>query len=176
MTPSYLLKTISNELGILGRGSNAAIFDSIVQRLKISRQAIVIDEFDTLLGNRRELEMVDGLRQLQDAAGVPLVAVGEEKIESKLDRYGRFLSRIIRRVEFGGISELDGLILASELVQGISIGRELVVHLLKKANYGIREYCVMLSQAEDLARNAGLSLVSLEDWKVGVRLPEGREA
>ena len=100
--PRDLLGGICREFGIEPEYRTVARFDQVVRELKRRGQPLYIDEFDYLLKNSANLDVV---RDLHDLSSIPIIAIGMEQALGKLEKYGQFWSRILP----GGIVEFNPL-------------------------------------------------------------------
>jgi len=169
-TPNYMLRAIISELGGKPSNANGIMFDKIARLLREQGgRGVIIDEFDCFFGNKRELELIDGLRQLHDAAGTTFVLVGEHQINLKIAKYERLEGRVSRWINFEAIDRNDAVKLAKALVEDCTLEPALIDRLLAQSRGLVREYCVLLNRAEQVARQNGLKTVSLEWWTQTVR-------
>jgi DNA transposition AAA+ family ATPase len=107
-TELWMLQDMCFHLGLQPiPGRKKPCFELIRDRLKITGQAMIIDEADKL--SDRLLEVI---RDLADITRVPFALVGEEQIKSNVQKERRRWSRTLRCVEFGPISARDILFFA----------------------------------------------------------------
>jgi DNA transposition AAA+ family ATPase len=97
------LRAICRELGEKEPPRNKTdCYGLILERLSGRHKPFVLDEADKL--SHRHLEII---REIANATGAPFVLLGEEELETLLQRNRRVWSRIYQKVEFEGIGAPD---------------------------------------------------------------------
>lgn len=159
-TPSSLLESICNELGIGKRQGNANAVEDIVQRLAETRRPLFIDEADYLVTKRM---LIETLRDIHDLAEVPVVLIGMHKFRTKLSGLKQLTGRIAQWVEFEPSTLADAQLLANELAE-VKVHADLVRKLHEAASGEVRRMVVGLGRIEQFARARGLDAIGAAEW------------
>jgi DNA transposition AAA+ family ATPase len=154
-----LLRALCGALGVEARRSNAAKFDAIVGSLRAMPRALAIDEADRL----RDERCIEVLRDIHDAAGVPVVLAGMPSLARRLAAFPQVERRLAARLEFGRCGADDAARLAAELCEA-DLEPALVerMHALTGGSVGLA--VVALGRFERLAREKREKLVTLAMW------------
>jgi AAA domain len=96
-SPTIMCKTICRELGIQPSGSAAEMVDRIIERMVITNKALFIDEADYLLWQK---PLIECIRDLHDASNVPIILIGMQGIEIKVQKYRQLQRRLAQNVKF----------------------------------------------------------------------------
>jgi len=109
-TTKNLYKSLAGKLRVRGvptTASRAVLFSLLVERLSESRRMLVIDEADGL-----DLAAFNGLRQLHDQTGSPVVLAGRPNLERRIEATRRrdeigasVAGRLILRMHLGETTE-----------------------------------------------------------------------
>ncbi len=100
---TMLYKAIANELtGFCSRTFEGNLAQ-IKEATRIYRKLIIIDEADRL-----PLKMIEGLRNLNEYCGAPVMLVGEESLVGKMETLPRLKSRIRKpQIVFKALNQVD---------------------------------------------------------------------
>jgi DNA transposition AAA+ family ATPase len=129
------LKLESHNLHTLMRAAKAA--------LRRYPFPLIIDESDMLFElNGRATEnaqrKVETIRELYDATGVPVLFIGEERLDTKTRQWERLHSRISEWVRAPAADLDDARLLAPVYAPGLQVADDLLDHLVKKTRGSVR--------------------------------------
>jgi len=155
-----LLSAICYELGFEAPRSPSQKLEEIIARLREKPYPLFIDEADYLTRDGRMLEV---LRDIHDITGVPVMLIGMEAFERKLERHPQFARRVTQRVEFKPCDLADATQVAKELCE-VEVAPDLIkkMHTRTKGSVGL--IAVALDAFEALARDNNWKAVSAEQW------------
>ena len=159
-TPSTMLARVMHELGAAPMQRRAQMLDYIIGSLQQSQRPLFVDEADYLLS---DATMLESLRDVHDLAGVPVVLIGMDKINTRLVHRQQLTSRISQWVEFLP-SDLEDARTLTDTVCEVGIDDELLATLHREAKGSVRRMVVGLSRIEALAKANGWAQVSAEQW------------
>lgn len=129
--------------------------------LEIRPALICVDEADYLIRRIAHHDLLNVLRDLTDETGAIIILISVNQLARHLATPGPFLetisSRIGNQVEFKRPSLADAGMLARELVEGVTFGRDLVSYCLRASAGSIRLLLRLYAEIEGGARRAGLS-------------------
>ena len=91
ISPKWLLTEIVKELDEVPCYTSQRLFEQIEDKLKHNPKILVVDEIDYLFSNRHTIET---LRDIHDKLGIPILLVGMELADKKLQKYGHINDRI----------------------------------------------------------------------------------
>lgn len=158
-TAAGLLEDLCAALGVPQHNSNKKTVDRIVTRLGETETALFVDEADYLV---RKRDLIETLRDIHDAAFVPVVLIGEDKMPEKIAHIDRLADRMVERVHFVPLELEDAQLIADKLCE-VTIKPDLV-ELLNRETRGVaRLYKNRLRDLEQLARARDLKSLSLAD-------------
>jgi DNA transposition AAA+ family ATPase len=158
MSLPSMLRAIAFELGVDGGRSKDECFTAIVRSLKDSGRALFVDEADYLSG-----KMLMALRDIHDAARVPVIVVGMENFERKLSRYPQFAGRVSQRVEFKACDLADAALLTKDVCE-VGVAPDLVKAMHGRTKGHIRLMTVALAHFESMALDNGWKAINAETW------------
>jgi hypothetical protein len=101
-THADLLREITFRLAGLRPGRKQHCYEIIERELAARRRVIMVDEAD-----RMSLTCLNGLRNIHDICGVPIIMIGEEDLKSKLGRERRLVSRVRDVIQFEPVVQID---------------------------------------------------------------------
>jgi DNA transposition AAA+ family ATPase len=164
-TPIWAFHDIAHELQIPERGRCALMFPPIVEQLRIKSDTdevrpLVVDEADYLL---KKPELLEGLRDIHDACGAPLILIGMEGFRQGLRHFPQIAGRVARWVELDDLSLDDALLVTAECCD-VKVSKDLVTKLYYEAGGMIRPFTLGLFQIEALAKRRRLSEISTAEW------------
>ena len=161
ITLSSLLEDLCVEVGVeVNSRRNADKYRQVRDALKETPMAVFIDEGDYLLHDSR---MLDGLRDLHDEAGVPVMLVGMEGIDRKLARNPQFARRITQRILFESC-DLEDAKLVTDARCDVAIAPDLLALMHRKTQGGIGNMINALAAFEAFAKGNRMARLDLAAW------------
>jgi DNA transposition AAA+ family ATPase len=158
-SPSGMLDALCNALGIETTGRPYRTINLINAHLTRNPQPVVIDEVDHLFPKPLLLE---GLRDIHDATGNPIVLVGMSGADRRVMRHPQLLRRITQSVELSPLDMQDLKSIASK-VCAPGLADDLLTHVLEKSKGSTGLAVVGLSQIDLFC--AGEKKVTLKMWQ-----------
>lgn len=159
-TPTAMLQAILTELSMATTGRCSSLVIRIVNALKETGRPLFIDEFDYIIENKR---MTETLRDIHDLSSVPIVLVGMEGVQRKIQLREQFVNRVAQWVEFKPADYEDCRYLSDSMCE-VGIKDELLKKLYQASNGVIRLLVIGLDAIERRARTIGVSLIGSEEW------------
>lgn len=92
--------------------STDACFAALSDALEGQRKVIMVDEID-----RPGLRHLNMLRDLHDVCRTPVILIGEEPLEAKMNQERRLISRTRDILRFGPVAQMDVLIYYKEALE-----------------------------------------------------------
>jgi DNA transposition AAA+ family ATPase len=156
-----ILEAIAGELGIsrLER-TNPKILQQIVDALLHEPRPLIIDEMDHLV----KKQSVEIIRDIHDAAGVPILMIGEEALPAKLKEWERFDNRILVATPAQPASFADGCKLRDHYCTQVAIADDLVDHFVRSTKGVTRRIVTNLNQAQRVAIESAASEIDRAWW------------
>ena len=114
MSGRWLLEEIVAELGESPAYRTSDLFRQAVEQLLARPRTLFIDEVDYLAYDARVLET---LRDIHDVAGTPMIFVGMDRADKKLNRYKHLYDRFIEIVRFQPLTRDDVASVAEQLCE-----------------------------------------------------------
>jgi DNA transposition AAA+ family ATPase len=114
MSGRWLLEEIVAELGESPAYRTSDLFRQCVEQLLARPRTLFIDEVDYLAYDARVLET---LRDIHDVAGTPMVFIGMDKADKKLNRYRHLYDRFMEVVRFQPLTRDDVATVAEQLCE-----------------------------------------------------------
>ncbi len=114
MSGRWLLEEIVAELGESPAYRTSDLFRQCVEQLLARPRTLFIDEVDYLAYDARVLET---LRDIHDVAGTPMVFIGMDKADKKLNRYRHLYDRFMEVVRFQPLTRDDVAAVAEQLCE-----------------------------------------------------------
>lgn len=158
-----MLQEIVIELGHRPARTAAEMFNQAAEELARSARPLILDEADHLAHDK----MIEVVRGLYEASGVPVILIGEELLPTKLQRWERVHGRMLDWVAAEPASADDVGHLAPIYAPGIEIADDLRRHLLAASRKSIRRVSINLALVNEFARVRGLTAVTMADWGKG---------
>lgn len=155
-----VLIEICTEIGIPAPKTTYEIFNAVCGHLAMSNRPLIIDQFDYLV-DRKSVEFI---RDLHDGSGATILLIGEEHLPKKLDRWERFIGRILDFVPAQPADIDDAAHLAKLYCPGVTIKKDLIKKIQGLANGSIRRICVNLDRVYTEALSMGLKEIGIEQW------------
>ena len=160
-TQRSILEAIAAELGIARLERTAArIFQQIADALVYTPRPLIIDEMDYLV-TKRSVEII---RDIHDAARVPIMMIGEEALPSKLKAWERFDNRILVATPAQPSSLEDALLLRDHYCTRVRIADDLVEAILRRTRGVTRRIVTNLKGAQREAMIGGAASIDLDWW------------
>lgn len=160
-TPGSMLQTILRELDVAPTKLRAApMVSQIVDILKVTGRPLFIDEFDYIVEDKK---MTETLRDIHDLSSVPIVLVGMDGVQQKVQLRDQFVNRIAQWVEFKPADFEDTQLLSGELCE-VTIKVELLRKLFDASKGVIRLIVIGLDAIERRAQTLGIAEIGLEEW------------
>jgi DNA transposition AAA+ family ATPase len=118
-----------------------ALFERVVEELEERRCILLLDEADNLLRGAR-FNLLDVIRDLADKSGALIVMFSVKKLAARL-RSGSyhdetFSSRMFFEIEFVRPSADDAALIAKELLESVTLDRDLVEHCWQRSGGSYR--------------------------------------
>jgi hypothetical protein len=160
-TPGSMLQSILRELDVAPTKLRAApMVTQIVDILRVTGRPLFIDEFDYIVEDKK---MTETLRDIHDLSSVPIILVGMDGVQQKVQLRDQFVNRIAQWVEFKPADFEDTQLLSGELCE-VTIKTELQRKLFDDSRGVIRLIVIGLDAIERRARTLGVTEIGLEEW------------
>lgn len=159
-SPSGMLDAICESLSLEPTSRPYRTVRLISNHLKRNPQPLVIDEADHLLTKPLLLE---GLRDIHDLTKNPVVLVGMEGIDRKIQRHPQLLRRLTQFAELGPLDLMD-LKSVARSVCSTPVDDDLLSHILSASKGSTGLAVVGLSQIDRFFQGEQKP-VKLKDWK-----------
>ncbi len=176
-TPSAMLGALMKEIGAEPLHSrNSIMVDYIIGKLSLDNRPLFIDESDYLFSN---LKMLETLRDIHDASGVPVMLIGMEGIERRLVHRKQLARRVSQWIEFRPADLSDARTLTNTVCE-VEISDDMLERLHSEARGNVGLMVVGLARIETLAKANGWKSLDLDRWGARQlflsRAPKVREA
>lgn len=157
MTARWLLNEIMDEMGEVNCGRLADCFKIIIRNLLTEPQVIIVDEVDYLAIDSRAIEM---LRDIHDKLGIPILLVGMELADKKLQKYGHINDRIFAKLKFEKLSNDD----FKEIIETLSEVNfcDKAIKYVASRNLQFRQVVKIIAKSEQLAQTNKLTEITEE--------------
>lgn len=159
-TSKSLMSAILKEAGLMPGRTMSDMMEQLVEELRLSRRALIVDEVDHIV----ETKSLQILRDIHDAAQCAIMLIGEERLPQKLQRTERFHSRVLVWQQAAPATERDTQHLARFYAPQVEIAEDLLKALHKASRAVVRRICVNIDEAREFGQTRGLKKVTLEDW------------
>lgn len=159
-TRKVFLEKLCFELNIEPKGSIAQLADKVVETLVDDERPVIIDEADQLC----DRNMIELVRELQEASNAPFLLLGEEKLPSKLAQVERVHNRVLVW-EPAQPCDLEDTRALARLVSPVEIADDLIAHIGAISGGRARRIVVNLDLVTEYSRNAGLKAISKADYQ-----------
>lgn len=121
---------------------------------------LIIDEADKLV----DKNMIEILRELQEASGASIILIGEEKLPAKLLTVERMHNRVLHWFPAQPCDLDDVRVLANAFAPKIDIKDDLLDMIRQRSGGRARRIVVNLDHAAEFARNRGHKMLDLKIW------------
>lgn len=157
ISPRWLLSEIVKELDEVPCYTSQRLFEQIEEKLKYNPKILVIDEIDYLFSNKHTIET---LRDIHDKLGIPVLLVGMELADKKLQKYGHINDRIFAKLKFEKLSKED----FREIIETLSEVKfsNNAIKYITNRNLQFRQIVKVITKSEQLANTNKLSEISEE--------------
>lgn len=157
ISPKWLLSEIVKELDEVPCYTSQRLFEQIEEKLKYNPKILVVDEIDYLFSNKHTIET---LRDIHDKLGIPVLLVGMELADKKLQKYGHINDRIFAKLKFEKLSKED----FKEIIETLSEVKfsDNAIRYITNRNLQFRQIVKVITKAEQLANTNKLSEISEE--------------
>lgn len=157
ISPRWLLSEIVKELDEVPCYTSQRLFVQIEEKLKYNPKILVVDEIDYLFSNKHTIET---LRDIHDKLGIPVLLVGMELADKKLQKYGHINDRIFAKLKFEKLSKED----FREIIETLSEVEfsDNAIKYITNRNLQFRQLVKVITKAEQLANTNKLSEISEE--------------
>lgn len=157
ISPRWLLSEIVKELDEVPCYTSQRLFEQIEEKLKYNPKILVVDEIDYLFSNKHTIET---LRDIHDKLGIPVLLVGMELADKKLQKYGHINDRIFAKLKFEKLSKED----FKEIIETLSEVEfsDNAIKYITNRNLQFRQIVKVITKAEQLANTNKLSEISEE--------------
>lgn len=157
ISPRWLLSEIVKELDEVPCYTSQRLFEQIEEKLKYNPKILVVDEIDYLFSNKHTIET---LRDIHDKLGIPVLLVGMELADKKLQKYGHINDRIFAKLKFEKLSKED----FKEIIETLSEVEfsDNAIKYITNRNLQFRQLVKVITKAEQLANTNKLSEISEE--------------
>lgn len=157
ISPRWLLSEIVKELDEVPCYTSQRLFEQIEEKLKYNPKILVVDEIDYLFSNKHTIET---LRDIHDKLGIPVLLVGMELADKKLQKYGHINDRIFAKLKFEKLSKED----FKEIIETLSEVKfsDNAIKYTTSRNLQFRQIVKVITKAEQLANTNKLSEISEE--------------
>lgn len=157
ISPRWLLSEIVKELDEVPCYTSQRLFEQIEEKLKYNPKILVVDEIDYLFSNKHTIET---LRDIHDKLGIPVLLVGMELADKKLQKYGHINDRIFAKLKFEKLSKED----FKEIIETLSEVKfsDNAIRYITNRNLQFRQIVKVITKSEQLANTNKLSKISEE--------------
>ena len=166
MTQHWLLRSLARELGIDEPAwRTERLIEQVRNVLLQEPRTLIFDEVDHFFrdNDANRVDALETMRKIHDTCGVPLVLIGEERINKKIERVPRLNDRIIETVRFEKHKESD----VKDIIDQLSDYRfetDAIEKITKSSDGRIRPIIRLIHKAENAARIHQLKVVSAKDF------------
>ena len=117
MTGHWLLTKLVKRLGEEPFWRTEKLAEQIEKSLRERPRTIIFDDIDRFFqdASPKKMDVIETLRDIHDVCHVPMVFIGEEKIEEKITRFSRLNDRVVERVRFERFNDADVAHIISEV-------------------------------------------------------------
>lgn len=161
MTGPWLCQTILFELGQEPFNRSKRNLELIVEILRNKPRVIIFDEIDRFA---RKPEILETIRDIHDAAHIPIVFIGEEIADKKLQHNRRLYRRFVETIHFKKL-DLDGVRDFLSEMSEIKYQEDAVAKIATNTSGKISDIMTAIVHAERVARANGVKSVSARDLK-----------
>ena len=151
-TPHWILTDIVRALGEQAPArTNEKLFEQAVSALGQLQCPIVLDEVEHAI--KRDITVLDTVRDLTDFCEVPLVLMGREFTIGNLRKHRQIFTRVSAIAEFQPATLEDVRLLASEKCE-VAVSEDLLAHLHERSEGHVRQIVKGLANIERIGLRA----------------------
>jgi DNA transposition AAA+ family ATPase len=161
-TVSAMLKELLHNVGVEPVHSNVKNMSMLCKQVEEDKCALFVDEADYLFDGR-DKRMLETLRDVHDKTGMPVVLVGMDGIERKLNNLRQLDRRVTQRVRFGAIDLNDAKLLAATCCE-VLVEDDLIERVYHWAKGSIAMATVGLTEIERQAKLQNLQSIDSDFW------------
>ena len=157
ISPRWLLSEIVKELDEVPCYTSQRLFEQIEEKLKYNPKILVVDEIDYLFSNKHTIET---LRDIHDKLSIPVLLVGMELADKKLQKYGHINDRIFAKLKFEKLSNDD----FREIIETLSEVKfsDSAIRYITNRNLQFRQIVKVITKSEQLANTNKFDEISEE--------------
>lgn len=165
MTQHWLLRALAKELGIEPAWRTEKLIEQIRNVLLREPRILIFDEVDHFFrdNDAKKIDALETLRKIHDTCCCPMVLIGEERIDKKIERIPRLSDRIIEIVRFERYKEND----VKNIIEQLSDYRfetNAIEKITKMSDGRIRPIIRLIHAAEVAARIHQLKTIEGKDF------------
>jgi DNA transposition AAA+ family ATPase len=166
MTQHWLLRSLARELGIDEPPWRTEALTEQIRRVLVQEpRTLIFDEVDHFFrdNDAKRIDALETMRKIHDTCHVPIVLIGEERINKKIERVPRLNDRILEIVRFERYKESD----VKDIIDQLSDYRfepDAIEKITKTSDGRIRPIIRLIYKAENAARIHQLKTVSAKDF------------
>jgi DNA transposition AAA+ family ATPase len=156
-------QALLSELGVIrARGTLGDMMDEIISRLGDDpARPLIIDEADKLV----DKGMIELVRDINKAAQVPVLLIGEELLPHKLERFERVHNRVLDWVLAQPCDLDDARALANFLYPQLCIAADLLERIRLETGGKARRIATTLNEAASFAATHGLPELTAGNYR-----------
>lgn len=159
-TPTAMLGAIVQKLGGEPGNNCSRMMSFIIEKLQEKPRTLMLDEADYIVEHKK---MVETLRDIHDFTTVPVLLIGMEGLEAKIQSRKQLTRRLGQKVKFEPADLEDVTILHRALCE-VTIEPALLEKLHTAARGSIGLTVVAMERIEGMAKARGLRDVTVADW------------
>lgn len=165
MTQHWLLRVLAKELGLEPAWRTEKLIEQIQEALRREPRTIIFDEFDHFFrdNDAKRIDALETLRKIHDTCWVPMVFIGEERIDKKIDRIPRLSDRIVEIVRFERYKDTDVKDMIGQLSE-YRFENDAIQKITKMSDGRIRPVMKLIHAAEGAARIHHLKTIGTKDF------------
>ncbi len=165
MTQHWLLRILAKELGLEPAWRTEKLIEQIKEALFREPRTIIFDEFDHFFrdNDAKRIDALETLRKIHDICQCPMVFIGEERIDKKIDRIPRLSDRIVEIVRFERYKETDVKDMIGQLSE-YRFENDAIQKITKMSDGRIRPIMKLIHAAEGAARIHHLKTIGVKDF------------
>jgi len=177
-TPNEILRSLANELGVtisdwMKRSKMLAV---VTEALRDQERPLLIDEFDRVVQRSnpyKSVGLIELFRDLADGSRQPMMIVGEQRLPTELEKFGRFFDRILAWVPAVALDVGDAGELVRVYCPDIEIDEQALAWLVEQTEGNARRFTTTVTAARQTLIDAGRGTLTL-DLAQSLRIPGAR--
>jgi DNA transposition AAA+ family ATPase len=165
MTQNWLLRVLAKELGLEPAWRTEKLIEQIRYALVTEPRTIIFDEFDHFFrdNDAKRIDALETIRGIHDICQCPMIFIGEERIDKKIERIPRLSDRIVEVVKFERYKEGDVRDMINQLSE-CRFENDAIEKITKRSDGRIRPIMKLIHAAEGAARIHHLKMVGAKDF------------